>query len=340
MSSQVVEHVTDVHCHPTDAPVISVEAMQSLQITICAMATRPSDQTRVRDLAIRYPSKVIPSFGYHPWFSHYISLLDSSVSKESHYRSLFLSNQSENQVLFNHLLQHLPDPIPLEQIISELRNNLIAFPNAMLGEVGLDRVFRIPVDYFASPRKLTPFTIPLKHQLAVIEAQLRLAVEMGRNVSFHSVKSQQATITLLADMRKKYGERWDAINVDIHSCTMSSETWRAIEKAHPNVFMSVSTVINGRNRNLQSLIAACSPNRIMVESDYNNVEMTTPNTWEILLLVANVKGWHIEQEWLQQLPLNEWGAVRRLEANWIKFGRGVHVAKRQTETPPTNRDIL
>src|SRR6266478_6487042 len=35
-----LRHIVDVHCHPTDAPVISHETMQNLDITICAMATR------------------------------------------------------------------------------------------------------------------------------------------------------------------------------------------------------------------------------------------------------------------------------------------------------------
>jgi hypothetical protein len=37
--------------------------MESLQITICAMSTMASDQQRVRDLAMAYPTKVIPCFG-------------------------------------------------------------------------------------------------------------------------------------------------------------------------------------------------------------------------------------------------------------------------------------
>lgn len=40
----------------------------------------------------------------------------------------------------------------------------------MLGEVGLDRVFRIPLDYYASPRHRTDFTVPIAHQLAVLHS--------------------------------------------------------------------------------------------------------------------------------------------------------------------------
>ena len=60
--AQVLQHVTDVHCHPTDSP-IPRESMQDLSITICAMSTRPSDQVLVRELAEAHPDKVVPCFG-------------------------------------------------------------------------------------------------------------------------------------------------------------------------------------------------------------------------------------------------------------------------------------
>ena len=99
----------------------------------------------------------------------------------------------------------------------------------MLGEVGLDRVFRVPLDYFASPRHLTTFTIPLAHQMAILEAQIEVAVELGRNISVHSVKSQQATLELLGRMKKKFGEKWNRISVDMHSCGFNPQTWRDVE---------------------------------------------------------------------------------------------------------------
>lgn len=59
----VLRHVVDVHCHPTDASRISSESMDHLQITVCAMASRESDQSLVRNLATAYPSKIVPCFG-------------------------------------------------------------------------------------------------------------------------------------------------------------------------------------------------------------------------------------------------------------------------------------
>ena len=161
-------------------------------------------------------------------------------SKEEHYRGLFLSDSSpktQNVEAFTKLLPFLPDPISLSDVLAELRENLTAFPNAMLGEVGLDRACRIP--YAApspppyvlddNPRQLSPFTIPLDHQLAILEAQIDLAVELKRNVSFHSVKSQQATVELLDRLKAKHGDAWYAISIDMHSCGLSCQTWKDIE---------------------------------------------------------------------------------------------------------------
>lgn len=333
-NERVLCHVVDVHCHPTDGPEISHETMQNLKIKICAMATHQSNQHRVRDLALQYPDKVIPCFGYHPWFSHTVAV-QHYASKDDHYRTLLLRNKPEHFDAFEKLLPHLPEPRPLQDVVDELRGNLEAFPDAMLGEVGLDRTFRLPIDYFTSPRDLTPFTIPLEHQLVVIEAQLELAVKLGRNVSFHSVNSQQATATLFSNMRKKHSDRWCGISVDIHSCSFSPEIWRSIENEHPNAFMSLSIAVNGRSSSLRRLIAACSPDRILVESDYDNAAMMTPKIWEILSIIAEVKGWPVEVDWDEDPETGKEGAVKRIEENWRRFKRGNHPfqVKSRMETP-------
>ena len=239
----VLRHVVDVHCHPTDSE-ITPQAMDNLAITICAMSCTPVDQPLVRDLARAYPNKVVPAFGqhahtlllvfyliaepgYHPLFSYWISIEPSST-KEEHYRRLF-SPTDEQQKIFDKLLLRLPDPIPLSDILAELRRNLDAFPQAMLGEVGLDRVARVPIEYGATRGELTPFMVPLEHQLAVLESQIDLAVELGRNVSMHSVKVTQVTMDLLSRMCQRHGSAWQCISVDIHSCGLSVETWKAIE---------------------------------------------------------------------------------------------------------------
>jgi Tat protein secretion system quality control protein TatD with DNase activity len=165
--------------------------------------------------------------GYHPWFTHWIALA-SYESKESHYRHIF-KDADEHPEAFQKLLVHLPEPVILQTILDDVRQNLMNFPSAMLGEVGIDKAFRVPYDYITSPGELTPFTVPFEHQLAILEAQLDLAAELGRNVSLHSVKSQMATVELFDRMVVKHGEQWTKISIDIHSCGLSPQTWLSIE---------------------------------------------------------------------------------------------------------------
>ncbi|KAF9270711.1 Metallo-dependent hydrolase [Marasmius fiardii PR-910] len=316
-------HVIDVHCHPTDSD-IPTESIEALEIRICAMSTRREDQPLVRSLALSYPDKVIPCFGYHPWFTHRISLESVASSKENHYRTLFLPKDENESKVLDELLESLPDPITIDDVLVDLRRNLEDFPNAMLGEVGLDRSFRIAYDYFASPRKLTPFTIPLDHQLAILKAQIDVAIELRRNISLHSVKSHKATMDLLSSLQAKYGEKWTRISLDMHSCGFSPTMWKEIERKYSNVFLSLSTVINSRSPNHSALIEVCSPDRILVESDYNHISMCTKRTWDMLRTVADIKGWSIETEWVEDVAESDWGAIRMLERNWKRFQLGNH----------------
>jgi len=50
--------------------------------------------------------------------------------------------------------------------------------------------------------------------------------------------------------------------------------------------------------------------------------------------VAEIRGWHIEEDWQDDLPREEWGTVRRLEENWKSFLKGNH---KPTESVKRNR---
>ena len=130
---------------------------------------------------------------------------------------------------FEKVLEHQPEPRLFDDILSEVRKNLLDFPNSLVGEIGLDRAVRIPYDYDSTPRILTRFTVPFDHQLKVVEAQLELAVEMRRNVSMHCVKAHDATMRVFERMAKKFGDKFWDVSVDLHSCGVSSQTWKDFE---------------------------------------------------------------------------------------------------------------
>ncbi|KAL6836821.1 Metallo-dependent hydrolase [Trichoderma sp. SZMC 28015] len=227
----------DAHCHPTDtmSSIASLATLNTRVLTI--MATRSQDQQLVADVAsehgitdatsisasssdtdsARKGCKVVPSFGWHPWFSY--QLYDDSIpnptfnthnaedpnksteqdAKIAHYKAV-LSPTPQDQSF----LSSLPTPTPLSSLISSTRQYLTSFPLALVGEIGLDKGFRLPQqrlpdddssrDESLTPggregRLLSPFRVQMQHQQAIMQAQLRLAGEMGRAVSVHGVQA-------------------------------------------------------------------------------------------------------------------------------------------------------
>ena len=219
--------VFDAHCHPTDTvpSIDKIATMKTRALTI--MATRGQDQSIVADFADRLgiteqiiptlrtpePSEesqghVLPSFGWHPWFSHQIyddHSIDATENcgppdKKKHYQQVLSPPPDDNQVF----IQSLPDPRSLSALLTQTRDYLKQYPLALIGEVGLDRAFRIPgvemVDngYERDPsltpggregRRLSPYRVEMHHQKMLLKAQLNLAGEMQRAVSVHGVSA-------------------------------------------------------------------------------------------------------------------------------------------------------
>jgi hypothetical protein len=101
-----------------------------------------------------------------------------------------------------------------------------------------------------------------------------------------------------------------------------------VQKRHQNVFLSLSTAINGRSPNYLALIRTCAPTRLLVESDYPDAVAAPARTWDMVRIVAETRGWPIEDMWENSPPSDEaqCGIVRRLEMNWCAFVKGGHAA--------------
>jgi len=175
--------------------------------------------------------------GYHPWFSHWITL--EKISKEEHYRKVLTKTSmdtiEESDEDFRSLIATLPEPFLIEDLLNSLRDNLNEFPDALLGEVGVDRSMKVPLHPSANGRRLSRFKVSIEHQLQVLEQQIALAVELRRSISLHSVNAQAITIEFLDRMRDHHKQAWLDINLDLHSCGLSAESWTSIQKQHPNV---------------------------------------------------------------------------------------------------------
>jgi Tat protein secretion system quality control protein TatD with DNase activity len=219
----------DAHCHPTDTmnSIDDISNMKAKVLTI--MATRREDQELVSEVASRFPLThkgeydesssrfVVPAFGWHPWFSHQI--FDDRLTKEkpdpsTHYKNV-LTPDVEDQAF----LTALPEPESLTQFLEETERRLRRYPFALVGEVGLDRSFRLPNGWLPNEvdsrdpsrtpgsregRKLSPYKVQLAHQEIILEAQLRLAAKLRRPASIHSVQAHGAVHGVLQKLWSGY----------------------------------------------------------------------------------------------------------------------------------------
>lgn len=72
----LLSSLTDVHCHLTDTPEsLTRDALERLSTgRVILMGTRPEDWDAIQTISAKYPEKVIPSFGLHPWFVDQVSV--------------------------------------------------------------------------------------------------------------------------------------------------------------------------------------------------------------------------------------------------------------------------
>ncbi|EUC42391.1 hypothetical protein COCMIDRAFT_103655 [Bipolaris oryzae ATCC 44560] len=237
--------VYDAHCHPTDT-MSSIEIIQNMKARVLTvMATRAEDQDLVTATADKHtirsadPSQwsreecIVPCFGWHPWFSHQMYLTsdidpDSSFKEQgnltgetkiAHYKTALhpsRENPSEEDI---QTYLSLPDPTPFSTFLSHTRHHLQQYPYALVGEIGLDRSFRIPESWTGTPdlwckrdnsltpggregRRLTPFRASPSHQKKIFKLQLQLAAEMNRGVSVHGVQAHGLVLEVLSELWK------------------------------------------------------------------------------------------------------------------------------------------
>ncbi|KAF3904838.1 hypothetical protein ABW20_dc0105387 [Dactylellina cionopaga] len=349
--------VHDAHCHPTDTMAVVPEIPTRKIRTLTIMATKASDQELVaqvaRDYGVDRPSedsdsttcRVVPSFGWHPWFSHL--LLDdmkdgagragTKLSKAEHYASV-LSNEPTEEFIAT-----LPEPKPLSEFISETRKYLEEFPSALVGEIGLDRTFRLPnASSGPDEKRLSPHKVDMDHQKRVLEEQLRLAGEMNRAASIHGVGAHGVLYDSFASLfkghekvirskrtqrRGPYDFEGDEDSDDdsgpkpfppricLHSFSASPDfigTWLN-PKIPAKMYFSFSKAVNVEYeyKKFSEMLKVVPEGKLLVESDLHvaSIEMEQHLAF-IIHKVAQDRGWELEK------------TVKLLGENWKNFVYG------------------
>ncbi|KAI9769778.1 MAG: hypothetical protein M1840_003772 [Geoglossum simile] len=259
--------VFDAHCHPTDC-MPSVSAIQNMKCRVLtAMSTRAQDQELVAQIAEKYPvrrehifstvepqvsvaGQVLPSFGWHPWFSHqlydddnvsdtrHVGATENDALRISHYQAVLVPMPTDQE-----FLRSLPYPQPLSRYVAQAKEYLERYPLALIGEVGLDRSFRLPNAWPPGQegarnseltpggregRMLSPYRVRMEHQLKVFKSQLGLAAVMQRAVSVHGVQAHGVVFETLRETwkgcekevisKRSEKRRGDAPGSDIDHC--------------------------------------------------------------------------------------------------------------------------
>lgn len=277
MSAQDDPPLCDAHCHPTDSPS-SLHAIAAMRTrTLLCMSTNLRDMPRVESLAAAHPARVVPAFGLHPWYSHLVyddrDPQCTVPTKEEHYARVIAPQPPPEFVAA------LPAPVPLSTVVAAIEGRLAAFPRAIVGECGLDKIFRIPepdsvkqdedeAKVALENRRLSRHRVRMEHQIVVLHAQLELAARYRRPVSLHGVQCPGVLHeTVAAGVSVSGTQAWPPA-VCLHSYTGSAEflqnNWLKTEGF--KVYVSCSVLVNEKVH--KDLARVLPIDRLLLESDY------------------------------------------------------------------------
>ncbi|KAF1804940.1 hypothetical protein V8B55DRAFT_1495824 [Mucor lusitanicus] len=313
----------DSHCHPHDdvEHLSRIPQLKTGHVTI--MGVRQDDWDTVskvaRDCNQNSSNKCIPCFGVHPWFSHFVMAQDESKQEPHDYYKAIL--KSSNQDELNDMIQALDKPFSYDVWYNNLKQRLEEHPNALVGEVGVDRSARLlpggAIDWHG--KKPTSVQTSIEHQLAIFDIQCQLARDLNRGISVHCVQGQGHLFTHLKNISTQFSARQlkklkvvpNTLRMCLHSYGGAPATiTQFLELKGFDMYVSFSVAINARlapAKKLMELIKTVPEDRLLIESDLNTPLGIDECMVEMTKIVAEARGWTIKQ------------VVETTSRNWKRF---------------------
>ncbi|ODQ81965.1 hypothetical protein BABINDRAFT_160182 [Babjeviella inositovora NRRL Y-12698] len=232
-----------------------------------------------------HSAKVVPCFGVHPWYSHLFTF-DETVDKKMHYSAVLSPAPSDE------FLSILPPPTLFSSYLTKLETYLVKHKVSFMGEIGLDKVFRVPwAGFFGSNARVegvqgrfSPYKVDFNHQRRILQEQLRLAASLEKPVSVHCVKAQGALYEEITAHQEVYNH---IPSVCLHSYTGSFDQammWvKFFKKERLNVYFSLSQVINGVRENeakmllFKQIVKHIPPECLLIETDMTLNQISLPS---------------------------------------------------------------
>ena len=266
---------------------------------------------------------VVGYVGIHPWFSHLFGEVREKPNEETkreHYCKVLVPEPSQE------FLEALPMPVDINECMEKMGSLVDKYAqrgfHMGIGEIGLDKLFRLPVSGFCGNQRyeheggerLSQMRVSVEHQLDIFIRQLHFAEQMQKQVSIHCVKAHG----LLYDVvRESATANIPAFILHSYSGSVEqAQLWvRTFARSHQKLFFSLSNWINGADKKQEgfaALLNLLGDTQILVETDVGiDRYLLDPHRrkeyysqlYEIFKKVCRVKRWK-EENGQAQIFLN------------------------------------
>lgn len=140
----------------------------------------------------------------------------TAEQKSAHYQQVLSPTPSRED---DDIIQSMPNPKPFEVFLTALEAYVVSYPLALLGEVGLDKSFRLPTAWAEEDleqrnsaltpggregRRLTTYRVDMNHQRRVLLTQLAVAGKLKRAASIHGVQAHGILHDTMASLWKGF----------------------------------------------------------------------------------------------------------------------------------------